>query len=566
MKSKCALLLVILMAIIAVTPAIYVSAAGNDNVYLFNPSSACTFNDFLFIADNVDEYNSKIHIFDYRTDNVVRYTIDFSFQIYKIRCTGNLLFILRDDDAQPNNLLEIYEYNNFDVDKLVITYTDITDFDANIETYIISTSERVQSYNTYTHTRIVNRNLKAQGITLSDDNSIFYIINNALNKLDRTGNDAEFKAITVSKGSKICSNSVNYYLYNDIDVNDEKQIINIFISNYRAYVTNTTAQSVSRHPFKSGVIDMQTVEISIGDSGLDLQIPYEIGTLYAPDFLRIARGINKDSTIIYTPSTIEDNNYKLSGTLTPSKQAIVMGEVSIYYLIFFDGKFGFIEKNQVEFLDSIRLSSSPVVKYFRYSKTTIYCLPYINNSMDRAESKLIYDKYQTANLTNATNTVVNVYASFYYDRNYISLISYVDDGGKTVTGYVLTGDLKDNIFANNDREYQLKKANPEILSVLPIYSNSDGTNRLDVTVKSGTTLRMYETRGGYSYIEFEYDYRTIGGWVQSSYLIDSGMTRNETVGLIISVSLLIFSVVILILIKRRKKHAKADDEVYGIEM
>lgn len=565
MKKNLTFILIILLLIIASTKTINVSAAGNDNVYLFNPSSACTVDDYLFIADNVDDYNSKIHIFDRRTNNVIRYSMDFNFQITKIRATKDLLFILHKVEGQGDDLV-VYEYRNFAVGEIAELHTNVVDFDANSETFVIVTPSRLQSYNSSTYTRIVNRNLtNVRSVALSISNNIYYILDNMLNMLEPSGNDADFTPIPVSSSGKICGYGFGYYLYHDIIANGQSQQIDIYIANSRAYVTNYAERSVNKYHFINSLIDMSTPEFSIGDSGLDIPIPFVIGNLFAPDEIKIISGISNDSSIIYTPRTIDNDNYKLSGTLLTSKRAIVLGEVSDYYLILLDGKIGYIEKEQAKAIDTIKLNNTPVTKYIQHDKTTIYSVPYINNSIDRAESKLIYEKYQLVNLTNAVNIEVSVYASFFYDKNNISLISFVNENNETVKGYVLTGDLKDSIFVNNDREYEFRIANPPAWNQLLIYNNSNGSDLLNNTIRSGVIVRMYEQRGEYSYIECEIGNITIRGWVESNQLIVSGMTNNGRLGLIITIGLILLSALIVILVIRHKRKSKDDNDLTFID-
>lgn len=544
--------LIVVCSVAFGSPATVYAAKYATNTHLADAVSLTTHKDKLLIADNVDG-NGVVHIFD-ETGNS-KFT-ELSGEIVQITASDDYIYILQQtklslavlNTNRTLNIVRSITLTGTTVEKIALSndYVYFLVRGTSNDSVRRMTNAEITSSTIISASTWFGRLVKATDIAYADGWLYVLTSEGILSRNELNGNEMESlpmastKAIT-SYGKtlyEIGQNTINGML-----VDGTVSFVWIhFAKDNEIYILCGDGKVRLYIKEETGYVDSGVL---LGSNEVDIALPFDhlSGSLSS---VVLAQATGYPSNVLYEPTRLSDNTIKHSYRILTNSETFLILNYSAaqnlqYYYIFLDGKFGFVETSaKINILEPV--SPSIATQKNAHQTLNVYRLP---------DEKL---PYRTNNFT--TDVQVSISCDL---KNFTSANSAkwsyasVTDGNTTVTGFVLSADLKPDTTSPSIT-YKFAYANPSIGESLAILADIGFGEEL-YQLRNGQRVRVYYDIGEYSFVRFyitEKDF--VEGYVLSSLLIYNGLTHNQAIGLALCLSLALLVVFTLFIAARRKKH------------
>lgn len=580
MRKLAIVILIMLLTVtcFAVTAPVYAQNTNNADIHLINPVSIVTNGDQLYVADNVTEDISVIHIFDISTDNATLVaTRQYQGKISRLRCYANNTYAIFAD-----------RYIVIDSQSTTTVNTAISD----IAIYINATANIPFTIrNDLIYRRESNQGWNGNNMAFND-NQLSAIYQGELTQYQLVQDQ---DGITVSVGQKqataythitVIGNDTAYYNGSELQFGKytiphetDTTIICVAGHNSDVYMLSTSNKIT-----KYTLIDTNYTKVDGYEIGSDT-VSQEVPTFDSINSYTLVSAQRYPANIIY--KTTADNSIASLQEVANNTTYIILGyngsADSGYYYVMYNNAFGWVKKsdgatdvagdNAVTIvnttLDSV---ASYHAKLMSPNKVDIYYLPLSGNSMSQSMVKNVivqsatnYTEVELLQLMTAPDNT-----TWYY-------ISYVGSNDTTQYGWVLTGQVgqiyssrsnHNNILLDSTHPHM--KINASLSQDVSIYLTEQmlddqqlvDSNNNAIMLTSNTRVNVITYTTTSSYIQVQTNGDTYYGWIDSNYLIDNNdLTTGTIVGLSLLGGAMVIAILVVLIVKARKKNMQQDNTI-----
>lgn len=580
MRKLAIVILIMLLTVtcFAVTAPVYAQNTNNADIHLINPVSVVANGDQLYVADNVTEDISVIHIFDISTDNATLVaTRQYQGKISRLRCYDNNTYAIFADryiviDSQSTTTV------NTAISDIAIYINANANIPFTIRNDLIYRRESNQGWN--------GSNMAFNG------NQLSAIYQGELTQYQLVQDQ---DGITVSVGQKqataythitVIGNDTAYYNGSELQFGNytiphetDTTIISVAGHNSDVYMLSTSNKIT-----KYTLVDTNYTKVDGYEIGSDT-VSQEVPTFDSINSYTLVSAQSYPANIIY--KTTADNSIASLQEVANNTSYIILGYSGSanvgYYYVMYNNAFGWVKKsdgatdvasdNAVAIINTTLDSvASYHAKLMSPNKVDIYYLPLSGNSMSQSMVKNVivqsatnYTEVELLQLITAPDNT-----AWYY-------ISYVDSNDTTQYGWVLTGQVG-QIYSsrsnhNNillDSTHPRMKINASLSQDVSIYLTEQmlddqqlvDSNNNAIMLTSNTRVNVITYTTTSSYIQVQTNGDTYYGWIDSNYLIDNNdLTTGTIVGLSLLGGAMVIAILVVLIVKARKKNIQQDNTI-----
>lgn len=572
MKKFLMLFLILSVTALCIVPY---SAAGeaSSNVHLVNPTFIQSADNKLFIADNITDSESVVHVFDITSTPGLLTSVQFQGNIEKIRLFDNTLYVLQSDGYTECTVQQSQVTTG---KKTAVYIKDIVKAEGSLyllkedALYDISGEKRTnESWDTSFDALYDGTYIR---YTYTDD-GVYY-----MSGVKPTGIfDAKKQLPSDTLGIAV-TDALTYFTSNGMYTVDGATLFTVTADKIVSVATqgaDVFVLSNNNKVYKYTLTDGKYVRDSEFVVGSDV-VNYEVPELSSLTGFTLARSLGYPANIVYrtvgqysVPQLIDD----LKDT-----QYIILhypdSDTCDYYYVFVNNSFGWIRKSgdtpetdsKIQVTDTVLNSVAQFNAKLMSANTYVYHLPVAEElkNNDFFEKQVI-----TQQIDNPTD--VKLLQKFTTTDGVDWYFVQYSIDGTAVTGFVpvagvgkiySTG-LADDIVL--DPQSPRSKINATLFEQVSVYLTSDlneqektvfpGTE-IFVELSSDTVVNILDKDNGATYIQVIYeDGSMIYGWVADKYLIPiNSLTTNETAGLILFGTAAVLIAVFVVAFSKRKKH------------
>ncbi|MCM1043399.1 MAG: hypothetical protein NC350_04245 [Corallococcus sp.] len=565
------------------------------DIYLIAPSSIAAADNLLFVADNIPDAQSMLHVFDVSGEPTLLYTEQFVGEITRVKYSGNFLFVVLKDryekyEIQSDNTLKLV------IKRAIADVVDITLLSYNPD----NADEDREVFGTvdgtvYTHfngSANSIRDLEGQlyaCICTADKTHAYWLIHQGgtayYRVAQRIGGDTTFTNAervpehAAATGMLLLNGDVAYYGPKKVTQNGKTVITSESDSDF-------TAVCSSENSIYAIQSDKTVAKWTLEESSYvkqDFAIGSDTVKLTPPSFAEITSytyvtAVGYPSNIIYKTIDASDSIESINDE-TCEKNYIVLGypdNNSDYYYVMFGDKFGWVRKTAANIEGETKITinntavSDQTVTYT--SKLTsannvfVYHLP-VRLEDATPESKYLRDSFtQTAQKM----TEVTLWQQFTAtDGSEWYRVSYIRES-QTKYGFVRKSQVGAKQGTVSSGEIELDKTTPRLKINATLFDSvwiyiAEGMGENDILyndeghqikLETGTVVNVLKRSDNASRVQVvNSDGTKHIGWVSNRYLIGpDSMTTNAIVGIVLLTAAVAIAVVAVIIYRRRKKH------------
>ncbi len=579
MKKISVALILLVLAVATVAPMYAFAAEGStlstveENIHLLNPVEIIYYDGKVFIADNVADNESVIHIFDVSgAQPKFVQTVDIGGTTLRLHTIEDTIYILQTDKYLT------METAGYSVSSHTISSPRIDMTVINGTQYIIKTEglynvigEQDNSLHQF-----------SGGISIIAIGNRGYFLGSGYYQYFNTdpsyGLGTRTEVDPTTKGILDISGEIATYSESSFTLGDKT----IDVSENNSPVRDITANGNDLYVISDNKV-LKWSRASVGEEYLK-QANYVIGSdtvqLTPPDLSDItsytqATALSYPANIIYK-STGADSIPNLIDN-GQQKTFIILGyegdSEDNYYYVFVDGAFGWIKKSAQQATDDKKIKitdttvGTSVINYKSHFVTAnavfLYHLPCTVNDKE----KFVRTKFTQTTDNRAEVTLLQQFTASDGTKWYY--VKYTHNQ-TTNYGFVLTTDVGAIYSSSTTNEVTLDKDTPNLKVNCTLWDNTamymtetleedqqliDQQSGEVIKLSSGTRVNVIERNAFSSYLQVVNDNGTFYyGWVSNDNLIAvNAPTTNTVVGLIIIAVAIALTITTVVVILRRKK-------------
>ncbi len=569
-KKILALLVALIMVFSSIFVVVYYTSATEmtaNNVHLVNPIDICVNENGIYIIDQVEIDGKPYTALHHISSNLeTRKTYYIEGKIEKMYTEQIQFYFMQKANPDVTNDVNKILNAGFDKDNDKFLFSDplklndMLDFAyENGVMYILYPTTIVRK-TTSGDINVVTNLVDAKSILLV--NSVLYVTydNSFMSYSVKDGIFSPSTPKSLPTGyANMTSIDGKMYFYNDNSVVDQdgkvlftckEGIVSVKVYNDIMYVINRENKVVQYHydEDKATYVVVEDAKV-LGVTQVDSVVPSK----YIDYTVATATGY--PTNIMYEATKSNNSvSYKILGA---NEKFLILdyegSDVSPYYLISYQGKFGWLEKTESNRLNAIdsNISASGITT----STAHVYSLPFLDDNGTYSFDTL--NKGSKLTLLKKIVGLSETNNEWYY-------CSY-KDGDKVKSGFVRTSmvtDYKDTVKGNE--VVGRYTVNPKLTNQLEVYSNKDLTsvtldeNNNPLTLKAGANVVVIEMTDTYAQIQVTLNDKLYYGYVNSSNLIKQGLTDYTAFGLILLLLAVLLTVFVVIM-NKRKKHKQSSE-------
>ena len=587
--KKLAVILTLALLVVAILPTVCFAnntLSNGEDVYLANPISTAVHQDLLFVADNITESASLLHIFDIANAPKLLQSLQLDGTVNSLKVDGDTLFVIFSK-----------KFSQYTIDSQ--TLTNPTTYDVpNVADVMYRDSNIIALTTNGTLTNSSNANLKVdfdgQGLACTKIGDTYYWMYNRENLSAYTtatwdeqgffsfGNevvlDNKFDGMTVANSTLLFYNqtvvldSTNHtYIYTEVD----NPFVNVTSDNNRLFAI--VSKSVVIYNYDNGNFIKSANTIGSDTVKLDTPSIDDINsyTLVTPK--------SYPATIIYKTTDADTSVTNIIDDAN-NQSYVILGyqgdQDDDYYYVLINDKFGWVRKSAdaVEEDSNLTVVNTAISTDYAHfygqfvSANAIYLYNLPVSTQASAQHSLI-----TVNQTANNPIVVKLLQEFTaYDGTQWFWVEFDWQNAK-MRGFVNQSHVGKINVSNGpaqtvlDSENPYMKINASLSDSVCLYAtkgllentrvtDDDGNEvRLETNTKVGIITRLEDV----SYLQVVYaDGTTYYGWVENRYLIGlNSLTTNTVVGIsFISLATVLIVSTVAVIRKRQIKNQQNKSE------
>ncbi len=563
MKKYLHCLLCLCFAVLAICPTVSASEVTQiSDTYLSAPVDVCANKTGVFVADNV-ENKGVLHLF---RDNY-RQMLELTEKIRSVACNETTVFLALDGSVEIRSAEDLSLVKRFEFDAPTLVrvgnyfYQPVA---GDAEQLFVAKGNKVFHYPTNL-LKDVN-SLETEFLQKNPDSSADAVIRDvALNqsslyilygtdtrklKIYDAGGNEKTEALLADKifpyGSQrnvFFDGKVNG---KDVTVNgDALQLKTVTFYSETMFYTVDEGNMVRRFRIDGESFFYDNFSIGTNEVNLVPEVDVSVDEVNLSD-LRIGKALRYPSNILFEPSQAEAK-YRLDyRILSPDESFVILNynTEQDYWLIFMDGKVGYIEKDEA----AVSLATPITVKegdgnYETFGpRTNVYRLPCAS------------DAFVKETLTEKKVASVATAQLPSFDKEVWLYVTYQSNGTQQ-KGFVKKADVKQYIPDSGTIERCI--ANPNFNALLKIYTEMDESAEVVLQVRSGQEISYAGTHDGWAKVVMV-DGKACEGYVRLNMTAPLNGTTHYHVGAIVFASLMAVTIGLLVFAVYRQKHRKSE--------